>query len=74
MMEAKELPDGAVFRRGETYFVSKRGSFLNWHFEGYRASMTFDLEGATHLELVTPRSIIGALEKGYQPVWHASAS
>lgn len=72
--EAENLPNGAVFRCGEQNFALKDGRFLNWSFKGYHASPYIDVEGATHFELVTPRSILGALEKGYQPVWHPSAT
>lgn len=67
-----DLPDGAVIRSGEIYCAIKNRLLLPWSFNGYGAAIAAnDFLGP--IEMVTPKSIIGTLSAGYDPIWHPSA-
>lgn len=65
------LPDGAmIVRDGDAYAV--RGDhLLRWTQSGY-AEPTPRPRGIA-VDVLTPPSIIAVLERGYWPLWHASA-
>jgi hypothetical protein len=65
-----DLPDGAMVARGKAAYISVGGNFLRWTADGYGAPerlVTFD-------GLITPPSIVKALQAGYRPILHPSAA
>lgn len=72
LMEAGDLPDGAIFARDGAFHVLRRGRTWRWSFEGYAPSQPPDPSGA--VEPVTPPSVMAALRAGYAPLWHPSAA
>jgi hypothetical protein len=66
-----ELPQGAMFEHeGNAYLVSARG-YLPWSFAGYGAPN--DIDAATIVRVLTPRSIVRAFSQGFMPDVHVSA-
>jgi hypothetical protein len=63
------LPDGAMVALGAESYLIARGQLLRWSFDGYHRA---DVGAAAML--LTPPSILHALNAGYQPVLHPSAS
>jgi hypothetical protein len=65
------LPDGAVIAwEGRPYAV-RADALLPWRFEGYGAPRKRPLLAI--VEVLTPASIVGALEAGYRPRWAEGA-
>lgn len=68
------LPDGTMFRQEASgrFFLLHRGRALPWSFTGYGAPVdTRDVAGP--IMVMTPASIIRALDAGYEPRVHRSA-
>ena len=63
------LPDGAMVARGSDAFLVHGGELLRWSPAGYRDPQPF--RGV--MEVLTPRSIVGAIAAGYAPALHPSA-
>ena len=65
----ERLPDGAmVALDGESYVIAK-GQVLRWSFDGYHRADV----GAGTAMLLTPPSIVRALQSGYRAMLHPSA-
>jgi hypothetical protein len=64
----RDLPDGAVIAAGETAFVVSTGEAFPWTEAGYGPSEPIPRARA----LLTPPSILAALQQGYTPVLHPS--
>ena len=64
----ERLPDGAIFQQGERFFAVRCGKVLEWSGEGYAPTSLPDGE----CRLLTPRSILAVLKRGYMPIWHGS--
>lgn len=62
------LPDGAVIAAGETAFVVVAGDAFPWTEKGYGPPEPI----ARARALLTPPSILAALQQGYTPVLHPS--
>lgn len=65
------LPDGAVIVRDGAAFAVRGDQLLRWTPAGY-----MELTPRPHgipVDVLTPPSIIIVLERGYRPLWHASA-
>lgn len=72
--ELQSLPDGVVVRQeaSGTFFLLLKHSALAWSFEGYgRPTDRSTLRGSS--TVMTPPSVIRALENGYQPRLHSTA-
>ena len=65
-----QLPEGTMLRAGEESYLVSQGKTLRWSFEGYRPA---GIDAASAM-LLTPLSTVRALEAGYRPVLHPSAS
>ncbi|KRR14796.1 hypothetical protein CQ12_29975 [Bradyrhizobium jicamae] len=65
-----QLPDGAMVQLGEESFLIVRGRALRWSMAGYSKTEA-TIEDA---QLLTPPSTLRALNAGYRPVLHPSAS
>jgi hypothetical protein len=67
-----ELPHGAIFEHEDAaYLVSGRG-FLPWSFAGYGAPENID--PATVVMVLTPRSVIRSFIEAFTPTVHLSAT
>jgi hypothetical protein len=66
----EQLPDGAMVQVGEESFVIAQGRVLRWSMAGYQKAETA-LDGAM---LLTPPSTLRALNAGYRPVLHPTAT
>jgi hypothetical protein len=67
-----DLPDGAMIARDGRAFALREGRLWPWSFAGYGAPAPF---GASELaDVLTPPSTIGALARGYRPVWAETAA
>jgi hypothetical protein len=69
-MPLKKLPDGAMVQRGTESYLIAQGRALLWSPAGYR-KLPSVIEDA---RLLTPPSTLRALDAGYRPVLHESAS
>jgi hypothetical protein len=65
------LPAGAIFAEGGRFFLRTAQGARVWSFEGYGPER--DVDPATVVAAVTPRSVRAALAAGYRPTLHASA-
>lgn len=65
------LPDGAMISRAGTVGLYCAGNLLPWSFDGYGAPVP--VRPQVVVELLTPPSIVAALEVGYRPMVHPSA-
>lgn len=66
-----ELPQGAmVALDGEAYAVTRKG-LLRWSFSGYVELIQLNAQRAVNV--LTPRSVVGAFRHGYPPTFHATA-
>lgn len=65
-----QLPEGAMVQRGEESFLVTQGRALLWSPAGYAAVDHPPGEAA----LLTPPSTLRAMNAGYQPVLHPTAS
>ena len=69
-MPVTDLPDGAMVQEGEESFLILQGRALQWSMAGYSETET-TIDDAM---LLTPPSTLRALNAGYRPVVHPSAS
>jgi hypothetical protein len=65
-----ELPDGAMVELEGGAYLVRRGELVYWTFAGYRDPLPLD--GATPLDVLTPRGIVAAIRAGYAPGVHES--
>ena len=66
-----DLPDGAMIARDGAAFAVRGKKLLRWSPLGYDESRVRPQAGRA--DVLTPPSIMGALAKGYAPLWHPSA-
>jgi hypothetical protein len=66
-----ELPDGVMVRSGDGAALLADGALRRWSPDGYRAPVAVAPDGLA--EVLTPPSIVAAIEAGYRPMVHASA-
>ena len=64
------LPDGAMVALDGAAWLVWRGALRRWSFAGYGAARPIEGRGL----LLTPKSTVGALGRGYLPAVHASAA
>jgi hypothetical protein len=69
-MPLDKLPDGAMVQQGADSYLVVHGRALLWTVAGYREAY-HAIDGAM---LLTPPSALRALDSGYRPVLHESAS
>ena len=69
VMADEELPDGATIVQQGAAFAVRGACLLPWSFAGYGAPQR-RLAGA--VDVLTPLSIIAALQRGYRPRWRLS--
>jgi hypothetical protein len=65
------LPDGAMVALGGCAYAVRGEALLPWSFAGYGAAHARPRRGTARV--VTPTSIVRALEAGYRPRWAASS-
>jgi hypothetical protein len=66
------LPDGAMIALGGDAFAVRGQRLLRWTPSGYTPAQP--RPRATQVAALTPPSILAVLSRGYQPLWHPSAS
>lgn len=64
------LPAGTMIEHGDGAWLWWRGRLLPWSFQGYGAPAD---AAPVEVTVLTPRSIVAALARGYVPAVHASA-
>ena len=69
--KADALPDGAMITLGGNAFAVRGKHLLRWTPIGYGEAPPRPL--GTHVDVLTPPSILAVLERGYRPLWHPSA-
>lgn len=70
--EMLRLPDATMVEHEGHAFARRGDHLLPWSFHGYRAAC--DIRGACGVfRLITPKSTIAVLRRGYSPLWHPSA-
>jgi len=69
--KADALPDGAMITLGDNAFAVRGTHLLRWTPAGYGPAQPRPL--GTHVDVLTPPSILAVLERGYRPFWHPSA-
>jgi hypothetical protein len=69
-MPIDDLPDGVVVAIDGAAFALRGDSMLRWSESGYEEKL-FRPAGTT-ADVLTPPSIVGALQAGYRPQWHES--
>lgn len=70
----RALPDGAMISMGSRAFAIRDGKLLPWSFGGYGDVPSACRSLPAPAFLVTPPTTVAALEAGYRPVWHNSAT
>jgi hypothetical protein len=65
------LPDGTMIALGGDAFAVKGNRLLRWTPSGYGAARP--RPRATTVDVLTPRSIVAVLSRGFAPLWHRSA-
>lgn len=68
-MEARDLPDGAMFSGDAGPVLAWRGKGHGWHFGGYGPAVA--LPGGV-VEVLTPMAVLDVLRAGYRPQVDAS--
>jgi hypothetical protein len=66
-----ELPDGAMIALDGDAFAVRGRHLLPWTPKGYGGARP--RPRGTHVEVLTPPSILKVLTAGYSPLWHESA-
>jgi hypothetical protein len=66
-----DLPDGAMVSHDGGFALWCRNTLLPWSFEGYGAPV--NVSPRTTAGLLTPPSIVAALQAGYRPLVHPTA-
>jgi hypothetical protein len=69
--KADALPDGAMITLGGNAFAVRGNCLLRWTPAGYGEARPRPV--GTHVDVLTPPSILDVLERGYRPLWHPSA-
>jgi len=64
-----ELPDGVMVRAGGVIGLVTGGRVAPWSFEGYAPPVE-----AADVEVLTPPSLVAAIDAGYQPLTHPSVA
>ena len=62
-----DLPDGAMIVRDGQAFAVRLGTLLPWSFAGYGPPAPLEPDAVA--DVLTPPSTVGALRRGYQPLW-----
>ncbi len=62
------LPDGAMVELEGAAYLVQDGALVYWTFTGYGFREPLLLDGATPLDVLTPRSIVATIRAGYEPV------
>jgi hypothetical protein len=62
------LPDGAIVELAGSAYLVRNGALVYWTFAGYGFREPLQLDGATELDVLTPRSIVATIRAGYEPV------
>jgi len=65
------LPDGATIVFDAVAYAVRGGKLLRWTPSGYTETIARPRAGI--VDVLTPPSILTVLERGYWPLWHASA-
>ena len=68
-MACEALPDGAMMVREGDAFAVRGALLLPWSFAGYGAGVA---RASGQVRVLTPPSIIAALQRGFAPRWHQS--
>jgi hypothetical protein len=63
--------DGAMLEYGNAFYAIRGPHLLRWSFAGYTAAIPRN--AVMRAKVLTPPTIIGILQRGYQPRWHPSA-
>jgi hypothetical protein len=61
------LPDGAMVELEGGAYLVQDGALVYWTFGGYGYRDPLHLDGATPLDVLTPRSIVATIRAGYEP-------
>jgi hypothetical protein len=69
--ETSDLPEGTMVSIDGQPFAIRGKLLLRWSFAGYTDASP--RKASMRANLLTPPTIVGILEKGYQPRWHPSA-
>ena len=69
-MPLEKLPDGAMVQAYDHSYLITQGRALLWSWDGYCKAATPPRDAA----LLTPPSTVHALQAGYRPVMHGSAT
>lgn len=70
--ELKALPDGCMIVKDESPWLVYGGSIHHWTFSGYDKRER--IKGSPVFLVITPKSIVGALNAGYSPFIHPSVN
>lgn len=73
-IDLQALPDGTVVETGNGFFALKQRQALPWSHAGYGRPRNPGQLARSPVRLVTPKSILSVLRRGYAPAWHASAA
>jgi hypothetical protein len=65
------LPDGAMIAMDDAAFAVRGDRLLRWTPSGYAEIASRPRAAA--VDVLTPPSILAVLQRGYEPLWHASA-
>jgi len=65
------LPDGAMIAVDGEIFALRGDQMLHWTPQGYDAARP--RPRGMDIDVLTPRSIVAVLARGYAPLWHPSA-
>ncbi|MBD0413067.1 hypothetical protein [Oryzicola mucosus] len=74
IQDLQGLPDGTMIADGANSYALRAGMLLGWSFEGYEVPQPPSVLKTKALTLLTPPTTLAVLRRGYEPVWHASAS
>ena len=69
---AGSLPKGTMFSHIGSIFLVSAKDYLPWSFGGYGPA--FEIDPATSVSVLTPRSVVAAFAEGFHPHVHSSAS
>lgn len=71
---ARDAPDGVMIAIGQTPFAKNGTRALRWSFDGYIDGGFWKDVIDQNPQILTPALTITALQNGFKPVWHRSAS
>ncbi|NVK33925.1 MAG: hypothetical protein HWE23_05555 [Rhodobacteraceae bacterium] len=69
----QNLPDGAMVQSAKRFYAVRNCVLYEWRPAGYQATDAA-LINQSAMSLLTPPSIVKALDAGYAPVWHNSCA